>query len=166
MSGPTLQDELNRLHSEGKYMDAVELLTRAIRDKPDINELFLLRAHDLFKLEKFREAASDAGRAASLGAGVDAYLIQGKALFRIGKFKESYDAFKEGKNKAGHTGALDEYGQWMAWCEERIKKQEENEQKKKMESQASKNAQERIKKQEENEQKKKMESQASKNAQG
>lgn len=133
MSGPTFQDELNRLHTEGKFMDAVELLTRAIKDKPDMHELFLLRAHDLFKLEKFKESASDAGRAATLGAPVDAYMIQGKALFRIGKFKEAYDAFKGGKNQAGHTGALDEYGQWMAWCEERFKKQEENENKQKQE---------------------------------
>lgn len=131
MSGPTFQDELNRLHSEGKFMDAVELLTRAIKDKPDMHELFLLRAHDLFKLEKFKESASDAGRAATLGAGVDAYMIQGKALFRIGKFKQAYDAFKQGKSKAGNTGAFDEYGQWMAWSEERFKKQEENENKQK-----------------------------------
>lgn len=135
MSGPTFQDELNRLHSEGKFMDAVELLTRAIKDKPDMHELFLLRAHDLFKLEKFKESASDAGRAATLGAGVDAYMIQGKALFRIGKFKEAYSAFKQGKSKAGNTGALDEYGQWMAWCEERFKKQEENEKKEKEQEQ-------------------------------
>ena len=48
-----------------------------------------------------QEANSDASRAVELGAGAEAHLVQGKALFNLGRFVESLDAFNKGKAKGG-----------------------------------------------------------------
>uniref|UniRef100_A0A0P4WE96 CS domain-containing protein n=1 Tax=Scylla olivacea TaxID=85551 RepID=A0A0P4WE96_SCYOL len=69
------------------------------------------------------KASSDANRAVELGAGAEAHLVQGKALFNLGRFVEALDAFTKGKAKGGaNLGKLDQFGQWTSWCEDRIKK--------------------------------------------
>lgn len=47
------------------------------------------------------EANSDASHAIELGASAEAHLVQGKALFNLGRFVESLDAFKKGKARGG-----------------------------------------------------------------
>ncbi|XP_047492310.1 protein SGT1 homolog isoform X2 [Penaeus chinensis] len=104
-------------------MQAVERLTTEIKWNPYSLELFLLRAQNLLKLEKFKEAASDAARAIEFGSGAEAHMAHGKALFNLGQYVESLDTFKKGKEKGGsYSEKLDQFGQWIAWCEERIKK--------------------------------------------
>lgn len=119
----SLQGQMGMLTTEDQYIQAVERVTSEIKEKPDNPELFLLRAQNLLKLEKFKEANSDASRALELGAGAEAHLLQGKAFFNLGRFVESLDAFNKGKAKGGSDlGKLDQFGQWISWCEERIKK--------------------------------------------
>ncbi|XP_050686893.1 protein SGT1 homolog isoform X1 [Eriocheir sinensis] len=120
----SLQGQMSMLTTEDQYIQAVEQITSEIKEKPDRSdkgELFLLRAQNLLKLEKFKEAYSDASRAIELDARAEAHLVQGKALFSLGRFVESLDAFKKGKARGG-IGKLDQFGQWITWCEERIKK--------------------------------------------
>lgn len=115
--------EVSQLQADGLYMQAVERLTAEIKGNPNSHELFLLRAQNLLKLEKFKEAASDAARAIEFGSGAEAHMVHGKALFNLGQYLESLDTFKKGKEKGGsYSGKLDQFGQWTAWCEERIKK--------------------------------------------
>ncbi|XP_045113407.1 protein SGT1 homolog isoform X2 [Portunus trituberculatus] len=69
------------------------------------------------------KASSDASRAVDLGAGAEGHLVQGKALFNLGRFVEALEAFTKGKAKGGaNLGKLDQFGQWISWCEDRIKK--------------------------------------------
>ncbi|XP_071531334.1 protein SGT1 homolog isoform X2 [Panulirus ornatus] len=123
MSVTPLQTEVSRLHADGQYLQAVELITCEIKGNPENPELFLFRAQNLLKLEKFKEASSDAARAIELGGSAEAHLVHGKALFNLGQYVESLDTFNKGKTKAGSEfGSFDQFGQWTAWCEERIKK--------------------------------------------
>lgn len=123
MSFITLQNEVYKLQSEDLNLQAVELVTSEISTRPGSHELYNLRSQSLLKLEKFKEAASDAGKAIELGASSDAHMVHGKALFNLGKFVESLDTFTKGREKAGpDLDRFDQFGQWMAWCEERIKK--------------------------------------------
>ncbi|MPC24291.1 Protein SGT1 [Portunus trituberculatus] len=132
------------LTTEDQYVEAIERITSEIKEKPDNPELFLLRSQNLLKLEKFKvvngrgvfvvcvdvlccsaheEASSDASRAVDLGAGAEGHLVQGKALFNLGRFVEALEAFTKGKAKGGaNLGKLDQFGQWISWCEDRIKK--------------------------------------------
>lgn len=119
----TLQSEVNKLNAEGQTLQAVELLTSEIKVHPDNPELLLMRAQNLLKLDKYKEASSDAARALTLGAGAEANLVHGKALFNLGEYIESLQTFRKGRSKAGSDfGGLDQFGQWTVWCEERIKK--------------------------------------------
>nr|XP_045582817.1 protein SGT1 homolog isoform X1 [Procambarus clarkii] len=123
MSHSTLQSEVNKLNAEGQTLQAVEVITSEIKVNPENPELFLQRAQNLLKLEKFKEASSDAARALALGAGAEAHLVHGKALFNLGEYVESLETFNKGKAKAGSDlGGFDQFGQWTVWCEERIKK--------------------------------------------
>ncbi|KAK4303577.1 hypothetical protein Pmani_024435 [Petrolisthes manimaculis] len=123
MSSGSLQGEVSRLHDEGQYTEAVELITAEIKKNPDNPELFVSRAQTLLKLEKFKEAVSDGSRAIDLGGGWEAHLAHGKALFNLGHYIQSLETFNKGKEKAGsQLGQFDQFGQWTAWCEERIKK--------------------------------------------
>uniref|UniRef100_A0A0P4WUK9 Uncharacterized protein n=3 Tax=Scylla olivacea TaxID=85551 RepID=A0A0P4WUK9_SCYOL len=123
MSLTSLQGQMGMLTTEDQYVEAIERITSEIKEKPDNPELFLLRSQNLLKLEKFKEASSDANRAVELGAGAEAHLVQGKALFNLGRFVEALDAFTKGKAKGGaNLGKLDQFGQWTSWCEDRIKK--------------------------------------------
>jgi len=108
------------------YPAAIELYTSALGLEPHFADCMVARAHAYIKSDKFDLAKKDADKAVDIlrassetsPSAAKAFLRSGVASFHMGKYKEAKNCFTEGQ-KLGEEAGLK---QWMAWCDEKIKK--------------------------------------------
>lgn len=108
------------------YPAAIELYTSALGLEPHFADCMVARAHAYIKSDKFDLAKKDADKAIDIlratsetsPTAAKAFLRSGVASFHLGRYKEAKNCFTEGQ-KLGEEAGLK---QWMAWCDEKIKK--------------------------------------------
>lgn len=108
------------------YVSATELYTSALSLEPHFADCLVARAHAYIKSDQFELAKKDADKAIDILRArseaspltAKAFLRSGVASFHLGKYREAKNCFTEGQ-KLGEEAGLK---QWMAWCDEKIKK--------------------------------------------
>jgi suppressor of G2 allele of SKP1 len=108
------------------YPAAIELYSSALGLEPHFAECMVARAHAYIKADKFDLAKKDADKAIDIlrassetsPTTAKAFLRSGVASFHLGRYREAKNCFTEGQ-KLGEESGLK---QWMAWCDEKIKK--------------------------------------------
>eukprot|EP00092_Neocalanus_flemingeri_P002435 GFUD01002605.1.p1 GENE.GFUD01002605.1~~GFUD01002605.1.p1 ORF type:complete len:380 (-),score=130.61 GFUD01002605.1:108-1247(-) len=108
------------------YSSAIDLYTSALSLEPHFADCLVARAHAYIKSDKFDLAKKDADKAIDILRATSetspvvakAFLRSGVASFHLGRYKEAKNCFIEGQ-KLGEEAGLK---QWMAWCDEKIKK--------------------------------------------
>jgi len=108
------------------YPTAIDLYTSALGLEPHFADCMVARAHAYIKSDKFDLAKKDADKAIDIlrsssetsPSAAKAFLRSGVASFHMGKYKEARNCFTEGQKLGDESGLK----QWMAWCDEKIKK--------------------------------------------
>jgi len=108
------------------YPAAIDLYSSALGLEPHFAECMVARAHAYIKADKFDLAKKDADKAIDIlrassetsPTTAKAFLRSGVASFHLGRYREAKNCFTEGQ-KLGEESGLK---QWMAWCDEKIKK--------------------------------------------
>jgi suppressor of G2 allele of SKP1 len=126
-TGPNYYSKGNEAFVAENYQSAIDLYTSALNLEPPFVDCLVARAHAYIKAEKFELAKKDADKAIDIirassdsasPVAAKAFLRSGVASFHLGRYKEAKNSFLEGQ-KLGEEAGLK---QWMAWCDEKIKK--------------------------------------------
>ena len=102
---------------------AIDLATRAIKEDPGLMAAFMVRARIYIRESRYQEALADLAKAETLGGSTESLVFahRGRALFCLGKYAESADAFRKAGDFSGRSRDIDTRGRLLTyrvltWC--------------------------------------------------